>query len=137
MRSSYPLFTQMFDCSFPLEILMVFIIFEILLCVAATIKNIFCAGNGLSLTYLSVAPKFYSSLMPLNEVWPRLHPKYFGKLSHIYHLSIVRLYLWKIEVCRPWGELRSHYPISWLPFLWRKFGKFHYFWNSLLCSSNY
>ena len=52
-------------------------------------------------------------------VWPRLHPKYFGKLFDTYNLGIVRLRLWKIEVCCSWGELRSHDPVFlgvWQPF---------------------
>ena len=95
--------------------------FLIFFCIAATIKRHFlCVGNSLSLTYLSVVPKFYSSSIPLNKVWPPLTPKYFGKLFDIYQLDIVRLHLWKIGVCSSWGELRSHYPIFlgvWLPFL--------------------
>ena len=63
--------------------------------------------------------KFYNSLIPLNEVWPCLSPKYFGKLPDIYQQNIITLHLWKIWVCSPWDELRSHYPIFlgvWLPF---------------------
>ena len=103
-------------------------------------KHFLCVGNSLSLTYLSVVPKFNSSSIQLNEIWPCLHPKYFGKLSYIYELNIVRLHLWKFGACSSWGELRAHYhvcPGIWLPFPQKTFGKFHYFWNSLLCSSNY
>ena len=59
-----------------------------------------------------------------------LFPKYFGKLSDIHQLNIIRLHLWKIWVCSSWGELRSHYPIFlgvWLPFLLRNIGKFRNF----------
>ena len=133
-------FSQSSDCSFSLEIFVSFSIFKILFCIAATIKKHFlCVGIELSLKYLSVAPKFYSSSNPLNEVWPSLHPKYFGKLSHIYQLNIVRLHLWRFGVLVHGGELRLHYPVCpgiWLPFPWKKFSKFHYFWNYLLCSSN-
>ena len=80
--------------------------------------------------HLSEAPKFHNGPIPINEVWPRLHPKYFGKLFDIYQLDIVRLYLWNIGVCSWWGELRSRYPVFlrvWLPFPPKKFGKFHNF----------
>ena len=124
--------------SFPLNILVSFIIFEILFHVAAIIKNIFCVKNGVKLAHLSVATKFYNGLISLNEIWPSLPPKYFGKLSDIYQLNIVRLHLWKIWVRSSYGELRSHYPIFlgfWLPFLPNNFGKFHNFWLALLSAS--
>ena len=60
-----------------------------------------------------MAPKCYHTLISLNEVWPCLPSKYFGKLFDIYQLDIVRLHLWKIGICSSWGELRSHYPFSW------------------------
>ena len=77
-----------------------------------------------------MAPKFCNSLIPLNEVWPRFPPKYFGKFFDIYQLNIVRLHLWKIWVCSSWGELKSPYPVFlwvWLLFPPKNFGKFHNF----------
>ena len=76
--------------------------------------------------------KFYNSLIPLNEGWLCLSPKYFGKLSNIYQLSIITLHLWKILVCSSLNESRSHYPVFvflevWLPFPPKNFGKFHNF----------
>ena len=134
---SHDSFSRGFDCSFPLKLLASFIIFEILFHVAAIIKNTFHVKNGIELTHLSVAPKFYNSLVPLNEVWLHLPPEYFGKLSYIYQLSIVRLHLWKIWLCRSWGELRSHYPIflgAWRPFPSKNFGKFHNFLSTFAVS---
>ena len=61
--------------------------------VAAITKNIFSIKNGVELAHPSVAPKFHNSLIPLNEVRPHLPLKYFGKLSNIYQLNIVRLNL--------------------------------------------
>ena len=78
--------------------------------------------------------KFYNSLIPLNEVWPCLSPKYFGKLYDIYQLNI-RLHLWKIWVCSSRGELGSHYPVFlvvWRPFTSKSFGKFHNFLINLV-----
>ena len=74
--------------------------------------------------------KFYNSLIPLKRIWPCLSPKYFGKLSDIYQLNIIRPHLWKIWVSRSWGELRLHYPIFLavgLPFPLKNIGKFHNF----------
>ena len=73
--------------------------------------------------------KFYNSLIPLNEVWPCLSPKYFGKLYDIYQLNI-KLHLWKIWVCSSRGELGSHYPVFlvvWLSFPPKNFREFHNF----------
>ena len=114
----------------PKKILVSFIIFEILFYVTATSKNIFCVKDGVKLVHLSAALEFYNRLIPLNEVWPRLSPKYFGKLLHIYQIRIVRIHLWKSGVCIAWGDLRSHY------------GKFHNFlisfvaisWQYIACS---
>ena len=134
LRSYYPVLSNVW-LPFSIEIFVSFSIFEILLCTAAAI---FCVGNGLSLTYLSVAPKFYSSSIPLNEIWSCLHSKYFGRLSHIYQLNIVRLHLWRSGIYSSWGGLRSHYTVClriWLPFSKKKIGKF-YLWSSLWCSSN-
>ena len=71
-----------------LKILASFIIFEILFYVGAVTKDIFCVKIDVKLAHLSVVPKFYNSLIPLNEVWPHLPPKYFGQLSEIYQLNI-------------------------------------------------
>ena len=106
---------------------------------AGTTQIIFLVGNGISLAHVSVIAKRYNSPMR-HEVWPCLHSKYFGKLSHLYHLSIIRLRLWKFGACSSWAELRPHYPISlgfWLPFLPKKFGTFCYFWNPVSSSSNF
>ena len=131
LRSHITPFSWGSDCPFPLKILASFIIFEILFHVVAITKNIFCAKNGVKLAHLSVAPKFYISLIPLNEVWPHLPPKCFGKLFDIYQQNTVRLHLWKIGVrSSSWGELRSHYPFFlgvWLPFPLKNFSKFHNF----------
>ena len=80
--------------------------------------------------HFSGSPKFYNGPIPLNEVWPRLLPKHFGKLFDIYQLDIARLHLWKTGIFSSWGELRSHYPVFqgiWLPFPPKNFGKFHNF----------
>ena len=111
----------------PKKILVSFIIFEILFYVTATSKNIFCVKDGVKLVHLSAALEFYNRLIPLNEVWPRLSPKYFGKLLHIYQIRIVKLFLCKFGNCSACGELRSHYPVFlgvWLPFPPKNFGKF-------------
>ena len=129
IRSHYPIWMGAW-LSFPLNILVSFIIFEILFHVAAIIKNIFCVKNGVKLAHLSVATKFYNGLISLNEIWPSLPPKYFGKLSDIYQLNIVRLHLWKIGVCSSWGELRSHYHVFlgvWLHFPPKTLSTFHNF----------
>ena len=124
-----PPFSWESHCPFPQKILVSFVSFEIPLHVAAITKNLFYVENGLYL-HFSGAPKFYNGTIPLNEVWPRLLPKYFGKLFDIYQLDIARLHLWKIGICSSWGELRSHYPVFqgvWLPFPPKNFGKFHNF----------
>ena len=123
-----------------LKILASFIIFEILFYVGAITKDIFCVKIDVKLAHLSVVPKFYNSLIPLNEVWPRLPPKYFGQLSEIYQLNIIRLHLWKLWVYSSWGKLRSYHTVllgAWLLFPLKHFGKLYYFWNSLSCSRNY
>ena len=79
---------------------------------AGTTQIIFLVGNGISLAHVSVIAKRYNSPMR-HEVWPCLHSKYFGKLSHLYHLSIIRLRLWKFGACSSWAELRPHYPFPW------------------------
>ena len=88
LRSHYPLPRDL-TAPFSLELLVSFSIFETLFCIAATINKPFlCVGNVLSLTYLSVASIFYSSSISLNGIWPCLHPKYFGKSSHIYQQAL-------------------------------------------------
>ena len=89
---SHSLFARGSHCPFPLKILVSLIIFETLFYVAATTKNIFCVNNGVKLAHISVAPKFYNSLIPLrsDHAFPQ---KYFGKLLHIYQIIIVRLHL--------------------------------------------
>ena len=74
---SHSLFARGSHCPFPLKILVSLIIFETLFYLAATIKNIFCVNYGVKLAHISVAPKFYNSLIPLNEVWPCLSLKIF------------------------------------------------------------
>ena len=94
------------------------------------LKILFYIGNVLNLAHFSEAPKFYNVPISLNVVWPRLPPKYFGKLKQKYQLNIVRLHLWKIGVCSSWGELRSHYSVFlgvWLPFPPKNVDKFHNF----------
>ena len=80
----------------------------------------FCVGYGLNLLHLSKAPKFCSSSVPPNEVWPCSHLKYFVKLSHIYQLSIVRLHLWLHlfpSICRVLTSPETWYItlFSWSP----------------------
>ena len=128
IKVTLPTLSWRSDCPFLQKILINFIIFEVLFHVAVSTKNLFCVKNDVELAYLSVVPKFYNSLIPLNDVWPHLTPKYFGKLSDIYQLNIVRLHLWKIWVCSSWGELRPHYPTFlgvWRPFPLKNFGTFH------------
>ena len=107
-----------------------FIIFEILFHVAAITTNLFLCRKWFKSDAPSVFPKFYDGPIPLNEVWPRLSPKYFGKLFDSYQLNIARLHPWKLGVCSSWGELRSHYPVFlevWLPFPPKNFAKFQNF----------
>ena len=132
IKVTLPTFSWRSDCPSLENILVNFIIFEVLFHVAVSTQNLFCVRNGVELAYLSVVPKFYNSLIPLNEVWPHLPSKYFGKLSDIYQLNIVRLHLWKICVCSSWGELRPHYPVFlgvWGNFPLKNFGKFHYLFD--------
>ena len=82
LRSHYPVCPGIW-LPFPPKILGSSIIFEILFYVAATTKNIFCVNNAVKFAHLSVAPKFYNSLIPLNKFWLCLSSKYFGKLLHI------------------------------------------------------
>ena len=66
-----------------------------------------------------------------------LFPKYFGKLSDIYQLNIIRPHLWKIWVCSSWGQLRSHYPVflgSDCPFSLKILVSFHNFLISFIIS---
>ena len=132
IKVTLPTFSWRSDCPSLENILVNFIIFEVLFHVAVSTQNLFCVRNGVELAHLSVVPKFYNSFIPLNEVWPHLPSKYFGKLSDIYQLNIVRLHLWKICVCSSWGELRPHYPVFlgvWGNFPLKNFGKFHYLFD--------
>ena len=123
----------------PKKFCLSFVIFDILFHVAATIKNFFFVKNGVKLVPLTVAQTFYNNLIPLNEVWPRLRSKYFGKLFDIYQLNVVKLHLWKLGVCTSWGKLKSHYPVflGGLPALSPKkiLVSFIFFWLTLLSAS--
>ena len=91
----------------------------------------------LNLAHLSVAQEFCISPIPLNDIWPCLPPKHFGKLPDIYQVNIVRHHLWKVGVCTLQGELRSHYPVFlgvWLPSSLKNFGKFCNFLISFVVS---
>ena len=101
LRSHHPVLSEVWLSLLPRNICKFQYFWNYVLYSSNYLKIVFCLGNGLRLTYLSVTPKFYSSSIPLCEIWRCLHPKYFGKLSHIYQIKIVKLLSIKIfGVCK-------------------------------------
>lgn len=100
------LFFQGSNCAFSRKILVSLIILVTFFYVATTNKNLFCVKIGVKLAHLSVASKFHNTLIPLSEVWSLLSSKHYGKLLHIYKISVVRIHLWKLGVYITWGDLR-------------------------------
>ena len=77
-----------FDNIFLLNILVIFIIFEMFYDVAATNKAIFCVKNITNLASHPMAPKIQISTITLNEVCSGLPSKHFSKSFDIFQQGL-------------------------------------------------